>query len=1217
MKLGLAPEQVIGTSVYDVYKNHPEIESNIREALDNHEITTETMMGDIALKVNVSPLLNDKNQVTGVVGTALDITERKIAERALRKEHDRFTAIMDSIDAMVYAADMQTHELLYLNQYAKQITGDAVGEKCWKVLQKNQEGPCDFCTNDKLLDSQGRPNAPYIWELQNTRDNEWYHCRDQAIEWPDGRMVRLEIASNITNRVLVEKEHQKSKATIESIFRVAPAGIGMVKKRVINNVNNTFCKMLGYAEEELLGQSARILYPTEKEFNWVGEEKYRQIAATGVGAVETRMAKKNGEIIHVLLSSSPLNREDLDDGVIFTALEITDRITAEYALRESETRYRTMFEHAGIMLSTYDKTGTCILMNKNTAKQFNGAPEDFIGKTYLELHPDMKDTYESISNAVINQGKTLSFEDWVEFPAGSRYLVSTVLPLRNLNDEIYALQIVSQDFTERNRAIKALKESEQKYRRMFERAGVLISTYDSDGICIAMNDVVAQSFNGKPEDFIGKPFKVIHPLLDSSFEQRLYDVIENNEIRTYEDHIQFPQGDRWLISSVFPVTNEAGKTFGAQIVSQDITDRNRALKELKESEQKYRSMFEHAGVFMSVYDYEANILAINTPAAKSLFGEPDDLVGKNLFELFPDFPKYLMQRVRDVIDSGETKHFEEKVVAPNGTKWLVSTIMPMRNEEGTVYAAQILSHDFTAQIEATENLKIQEQRFKTFFSAISDAIFVHPFLEEGFAPFEEVNQVAIDRYGYTRDEWMKLTAEDITVKTFADEHGREERRKELKESRYKSFEAIHIKKSGEEFPVEIRSTVVEQFEKPIILTVVRDLTKQKQAEAEQEKLRVQLNQAQKMESIGRLAGGVAHDFNNMLGVILGNVELAMLEFDKNEELYKDLDEIRSAANRSADLTRQLLAFARKQTITPKILDLNDVISGMLTMLTRLIGEDVELKWLPATELGLVKIDPAQVDQVLANLCVNARDAIENIGHVTIETHNVTIDEAFCRINPGASPGDYVMLAVSDNGCGMDEDVQKNLFEPFFTTKGVHEGTGLGLATVFGIVKQNKGFLNVYSEVGKGSTFKIYFPGYHSVSPSEEVKKETGKLHSGSEVVLLVEDEPAILRIGQKMLEKLGYRVLIAGTPGEAIEVAEKFSGDINLLITDVVMPEMNGRELAKTLMSRHPEMKRLFMSGYTANVIAHHGVLDEGVNFIQKPFTARVLSEKVKNALKS
>lgn len=400
-----------------------------------------------------------------------------------------------------------------------------------------------------------------------------------------------------------------------------------------------------------------------------------------------------------------------------------------------------------------------------------------------------------------------------------------------------------------------------------------------------------------------------------------------------------------------------------------------------------------------------------------------------------------------------------------------------------------------------------------------------------------------------------------------------------------------------------------------IFTFVRDVTDQKKAESEREKLKEQLIQAQKMESVGRLAGGVAHDFNNMLGVILGHAELAMEQVEPHHPLEADLTEIRKAAQRSADLTRQLLAFARKQTITPRALALNDAVNGTLKMIQRLIGEGVELTWHPADDPWHVRMDPSQVDQILTNLCINARDAVQGAGQILIETKNCSFDEAYCHSHPDHSPGDYVLLSVSDNGNGMDRETIDHIFEPFFTTKSQGKGTGLGLATVYGIVKQNRGFIVVHSEPGLGTSFHIHLPR-HEGPETTVFKPDPEKVPDPThETVLLVEDEPAILKMVESMLKKMGYTVLAAASPAEAIRLSREYGQEIHVLMTDVIMPEMSGRELADRLMEEKPGLKRLFMSGYTANLIARHGVMDDGIQFLQKPFLKKDLSEKLRKVL--
>jgi CheY-like chemotaxis protein len=355
----------------------------------------------------------------------------------------------------------------------------------------------------------------------------------------------------------------------------------------------------------------------------------------------------------------------------------------------------------------------------------------------------------------------------------------------------------------------------------------------------------------------------------------------------------------------------------------------------------------------------------------------------------------------------------------------------------------------------------------------------------------------------------------------------------------------------------------------------------------------------------------------MLTIIVGHCDLGLSSLEPNHPVRDDLIEIRKTAERSADLTRQLLAFARKQTIAPKIIDLNETISGTLKMLQRLIGEDVNLIWNPASSLWPVNADESQIDQILANLCVNARDAIEGVGDITIETANIHTDE--CHNIPilDMVPGDYVKISVSDNGSGMDRDTLAHVYEPFFTTKELGKGTGLGLATVYGAVKQNRGFIDVQSKLGSGTTFTIYLPSNKGKYKALIKDPEVVSAPKGHETILLVEDERAILKLVTIILTKHGFNVLAANTPYEALQIASEYSGKIDLLMTDVVMPEMSGRDLANNLLSKNPGIKSLFMSGYTSDIIAHHGVLDEGVAFIQKPFNMNILANKISEILNS
>ncbi len=518
----------------------------------------------------------------------------------------------------------------------------------------------------------------------------------------------------------------------------------------------------------------------------------------------------------------------------------------------------------------------------------------------------------------------------------------------------------------------------------------------------------------------------------------------------------------------------------------------------------------------------------------------------------------------------------------------------------------IVVRDITAERAAQRALAESEARYRLLFEAESDAIVMVDV--ETRRPID-ANQAAVDLYGYAREELLALTASDLSVEPedAAPDVGQGE-------SVLRIPLRYHRKKDGTVFPVEIAARLLELDGRRCLLAAMRDITERVHAEEEREHLEAQLGQAQKLESVGRLAGGVAHDFNNMLQVILGHVHLAMSELSERDPLFQHLGEIGSAAQRSADLTKQLLAFARRQSASPTRVDMNASIAATRRMLKRLVGEEIEFAWSPGDALWPVRIDASQLDQVVTNLVVNARDAIGRNGRITVATRNVPLTAGRARLHPGTAPGDYVELAVADTGVGMTPEVQAQVFEPFFTTKGAGEGTGLGLAMVYGIVRQNRGFIEIESAPGEGTCFRVCFPRDEEADAprtAREARTPTG----GSETVLLVEDEDAILALGRVVLERQGYTVLAADNPTDALRLAEGHRGEIHLLLTDVVMPGMGGKELAELLVTLRPGIRCLFMSGYPDDRIGHQGLLDPGIHFIHKPFSVSELSSAVRAVL--
>ncbi|MGO9738579.1 MAG: PAS domain S-box protein [Desulfomonilaceae bacterium] len=773
------------------------------------------------------------------------------------------------------------------------------------------------------------------------------------------------------------------------------------------------------------------------------------------------------------------------------------------------------------------------------------------------------------------------------------------------------------EIAERRQAEKALQNSEEKYRELVENANSIIMRMDNVGKVTFFNEFAQSFFGFSGEEILGKNVVgTIVPELESTTARDLRlmieDIVENpDRYANNENENMRSSGERvWIAWTNKPIRDEHGQIAEVLCIGNDVTERKRAEEEVMRAKEDWERTFDAVPDLIAILDRDYRIVRVNKAMADRLGVTPAECIGLRCYQAVHGASEPpLFCPHRQLLEDGieHTAEFHEERLCGD---FLVS-VSPLLGPVGELVGSVHICRDITERKRAENTLRESEERFSRFFrsSPIGTSI---TSLSDG--QIVDINDAYLDLSGYTR---VELAGQDtLRLEIWANPEDRLKWQKTLEEQgRIQGFETRFRKKSGEIRDVLVSAEVIGVAGQQYILSLVYDITERKRAEEQRKKLEEQLVQAQKMESIGRLAGGVAHDFNNMLGVIIGQAELALKMCASNDKLQHNLEEIINAGLRSADLTRQLLAFARKQTAAPKILDLNDTISGMLKMLKRLISEDIDLSWHPGLDLGKVKIDPSQVDQILAYLVVNARDAISGVGAITMKTENVVIDDSDRAETPEFIPGQYVLLTVSDTGDGMSKEIRENIFEPFFTTKEVGKGTGLGLSTVYGIVKQNDGFIYVESEPGKGTTFKIYLPRFEAETahvPSGEINV---KRLTGTETILLVEDDEAILDLGKMILENLGYTVLAAQTVVDSISLVKEHPGDIHLVITDVVMPEMNGRELAEKLRVIRPNLKCLYMSGYTADVIAHRGILDGGLNFIQKPFRRDDLAAKVRQVL--
>ncbi|HAJ37834.1 MAG TPA: hypothetical protein DCL15_19365 [Chloroflexi bacterium] len=625
---------------------------------------------------------------------------------------------------------------------------------------------------------------------------------------------------------------------------------------------------------------------------------------------------------------------------------------------------------------------------------------------------------------------------------------------------------------------------------------------------------------------------------------------------------------------------------------------------LQQAEQKFSIIFAKSSVAAALSRAADGVLVDVNEEFERVFGfTRAEALGKSTLALGIQRDVGHRQEILDELNRQKSvRNLEQTLYTRSGEAREFAINLDVIEIAGDFFILSI-ARDITEQRRAEAALRASEARFRSLFQNSHATMLV---IDPTTGCIFDANPAASAYYGWDVATLRNMNIADINILSPA--QIKEEMVRAQTQQR-NHFEFRHRRADGSIRDVEVFSGPIHMLGRNLLYSLVFDVTERKQLEE-------QLRQAQKMETVGQLAGGVAHDFNNMLAVILLQTELALMQLEPHHPLYNRFLEIRKAAERSARLTQQLLGFARKQIVNPKVIDLNDAIAENIKMLRRLIREDITLSWSPTPDLWPVRIDPGQIDQILTNLCVNARDAIAGVGSIFIEAKNVTIDVEYCRRRAEATPGDFVMLSVSDTGAGIDPTTLKHIFEPFFTTKEVGKGTGLGLATVYGIVKQNDGFINVYSEPDMGATFKVYLPRYHASASTAAPNAEANAIRYGQgETILLVEDEPAMLESARLMLEQLGYRVLAAATPREALQLASALSAEIDLVLTDVIMPEMNGYDLVEQIRRSAPHIQASFMSGYSASAISHRGLLREDVVYIQKPFSTKELSVKLRTLL--
>jgi PAS domain S-box-containing protein len=1061
---------------------------------------------------------------------------------------------------------------------------------------------------------------------------------------------------------------RKSEERYRALFEQAAVGVALVETQTgrFVDVNRKYCDFLGYTKEEMVGLSfMKFTYAEDVQDN-VDNMALLLAGKIREYVIEKRYMHKDGSIVWGNLTTSPLwapGEEPAEHYHTAVVEDITERKRAEEQIRRSETWLRGL-----VRILQYHPDTTQGFLDNALSEAIN-LSESKIGYIYFYQEDrkqfvlntwskdvmvectvrDPQTCYElektGFWGEAVRQRKPIILNDFqadhplkkgtpeghanltrfMSVPVFNGEQIVAVVGLANKADDYDETDVLQLTLlmdaiwksVDIQKGEDALRESEEKYKLLHESAGVGIGYYATNGVVISFNAMAAMNMGGKPEDFNGKSIYELFPKMAAdSYMERILKAAASDEMHEYEDKVDLPGEQKWFFSVFTRILNSSNAVVGVQIISTDISRRKLAEEALRESEERYREIFDSSNDGLFIQDIASgSILDVNKKMME-MYGYADEREAQNwtktdlsaLEEWYTE--EKITKMDQSAIDSNSNS-FEWHAKKRNGEKFWAQVFL-QRTQIGGENRILTSIHDITERRLAEDALRESEERFRQLFQSMESGFALHEIICDATGVpcdyrFLEINPAFEKLTGLKAGALIGHTVMEAlpgTEKEWVERYGKVALTGEA--ANFENFS----RELGQYFQVTAYSPEHGQF-----AVIIQDVTAVKQAEEEKRQLYEQLIQSQKMESVGRLAGGVAHDFNNLLGVIIGRAETALAKISPQQPLYRDLHEILKAGERSADLTRQLLAFARKQPMSPIVLNLNNAVSSIFEMLRRLIGEDIELIWKPHPALWHVRVDSSQVDQVLTNLLVNARDAIEGMGKVVIETSNIVCDAAACANNPGMNAGDFAVLSVSDNGTGMDQETRSHLFEPFFTTKEIGKGTGLGLSTVFGIVKQNNGYIKVSSEPGQGTTFKIYLPRVEDELAPTVLSAAVKTPRGAAEMILIVEDEEALLDMVQETLEDKGYNILAAGTPDEALRLAKEHAGQIHLLITDVIMPGMNGKVLAEQLRAFLPGLKCLFMSGYTADIITNRGVMPDGIHFIQKPFSLENLAAKVREVL--
>ena len=919
-----------------------------------------------------------------------------------------------------------------------------------------------------------------------------------------------------------------------------------------------------------------------------------------------------------------------DDGgnlifIVGTVQDITDRKQMEEALKDSEERWKFALEGAGDGVWDWNARTNEVIYSRQW-KAMLGFEEHEIGTTLEEwdrrIHPEDKErVYAELDRHFSGRVPVYVSEHRVQCKDGTYKWILDRGKVVSWAEDGKPLRVVGThtDLTERKQAEEALRRSEERFKQVANSIGEWVWEVDVDGLYTYSSPGLEKIVGYKPEEVVGKMhfYDLFIPEKKEELKKAAFEVFAMKEsFKGFVNPNLHKNGTLVILeTSGAPILDEQGRLLGYCGGDTDITERKRAEEALKESERKFRAIFDSTSDGMFLLDLETKkFVMCNEMCSKMLGFTQEEFLNLGIADIHPseDLP-FIFKHIGKVLEGNPGVRADIRFRRKDGTVFFTDLSPSLMTADERKFALVVFK-DITDRKQAEAILRESEERFRVVFERAGVGIA----LVDSTGYTLKSNPAIQNMLGYSADELAKMHFTEFVHPEDAEE--------ELnlfmeliagKRDTFRREERL-IAKDGRVVWIDLTVTSQRRPEGDLerVIVMIIDITERKQAEEQMLSLQAQLQQSQKMEAIGQLAGGVAHDFNNLLTVISVQAQLALRVLREGDPLKEKLKDIELSADRAGNLTRQLLAFSRRQILEMKVINLNFILKDMEKMLRRVIGEDIELKAVLSDDLGMVKVDPGQMEQVIVNLAVNAKDAMPQGGKLFLETANAELDEEYVRSHVGMIPGAYIILSITDTGIGMSKEVKEQIFDPFFTTKEKGKGTGLGLSTVYGIVKQSGGDIYVYSEPNKGTTFKVYLP--RVFEPPEELKKEAREeLPRGKETILVVEDDRMVRRLAVDILRRQGYRVLEADEGGEALVICEKEKDPIDLILTDIVMPHIGGPELIERLKQVRKDFKVLYMTGYTDESIVQHGILEEGIELIHKPFTIEKLVRKVREVLDS